>query len=44
MKKNIGFNSGEGMLIEQAALSWMKWFDDKPETSNVKVRIENERI
>ena len=44
MKKNIGFNSGEGMLIEQAALSWMKWFGDKPETSNVKVRIENERI
>jgi shikimate dehydrogenase len=44
LKKNAVFNSGEGMLIEQAALSWMRWFDNKPDTSYVEARIENERI
>jgi len=44
LKKNTCFNSGEGMLIEQAALSWNRWFGYKPNTSDVKVRIENERL
>ena len=44
LKKNVSFNSGEGMLVEQAALSWRRWFGDKPETSDVKVRIENGRL
>ena len=43
-KKNASFNSGEGMLVEQAALSWIKWFDNKPDTSGVKVIIQNERV
>ena len=44
LKKNVSFNSGEGMLVEQAALSWRRWFGDKPDTSDVKVRIENGRL
>ena len=44
LKKNVSFNSGEGMLIEQAALSWRRWFGDKPDTSGVKVSIENGRL
>ena len=44
LKKNVSFNSGEGMLVEQAALSWMRWFDNKPDTADVKVIIQNERI
>ncbi len=44
LKKNTCFNSSEGMLIEQAALSWNRWFGYKPDTSDVKVRIENERL
>ena len=44
LKKNVSFNSGEGMLVEQAALSWSRWFGDKPETSDVKAKIENGRL
>ena len=44
LKKNVSFNSGEGMLVEQAALSWSRWFGDKPETSDVKEKIENGRL
>jgi shikimate 5-dehydrogenase len=32
------------MLVEQAALSWSRWFGDKPETSDVKAKIENGRL
>jgi shikimate dehydrogenase len=44
LKKNVSFNSGEGMLVEQAALSWGRWFGDIPDTSDVKARIENGRL
>ena len=44
LKKNVSFNSGEGMLVEQAALSWRRWFGDIPDTSDVKARIENGRL
>ena len=44
LKKNVSFNSGEGMLVEQAALSWRKWFGNKPDTSDVKISIENGRL
>ena len=44
LKKNVSFNSGEGMLVEQSALSWGRWFGDIPDTSDVKARIENGRL
>ena len=44
LKKNVSFTSGEGMLVEQAALSWRKWFGNKPDTSDVKISIENGRL
>ena len=40
---NIKFYTGEGMLIEQAALSFSKWFGVSP-SLKLKERIKNERL
>ena len=41
--KNINFLDGQGMLVEQAALSFKEWFGIIP-TKKIKNKIKNERL
>ena len=36
--------TGEGMLVEQAALSFKIWFNNAPKTTYIKELIDNERL
>ena len=42
--KPKNFFTGEGMLVEQAALSFKIWFNNAPKTTYIKDLINNERL
>lgn len=42
--KPENFFTGEGMLVEQAALSFKIWFNNAPKTTYIKELINNERL
>ena len=37
--KNVNFHNGAGMLVEQAAECFHLWFNEKPNTKEVKIQL-----